>query len=130
MGILREIRRLPDAMHRLTAAIHALSDVQASNGPAADRLEALERSRSLWEAEMEAEYLRADSKYKAAAAAESRARKQLDKLDPFPEEGEPGPEALPDFHAEGGEGAWLPPVREDLEVPSQRELAKRMKFLS
>lgn len=39
-----------------------------------ERLEGLELSRAKWEAEMEAALLRADGRYKAAAAAESRER--------------------------------------------------------
>lgn len=132
MGILREVRRLPDAIHRLTAAVNGLSnEVAASKADVGtERLDELERSRSLWEADMEALMIRADSKYKAAANAESRTRKQLEKLDPFGEEGEPVPTGIPPEYAEVGEAEGLQPLPLGMAEPSQRELAKRMKFLS
>lgn len=128
MGILREITRLPDAIHRLAVAIHALSDVQAQNAPGTERLDELERNRAIWEAEVEAGLLKADSKYKAAAAAESRAKRQVDKLDPFAEEGDQEPDGIPAEYVGFGENETLQPVRPDLGLLSPKQLALRMKF--
>ena len=96
-----------------------------------ERLDELERSRALWEAEMEAGFLKADSKYKAAAAAEARTRKQLDKLDLFDSEGEEGQEALQPHNAPGGEAEGVFPVHVDVAPdyrPSAKEYALRHKF--
>jgi len=93
-----------------------------------DRLDELERNRSIWEAEMEAGILRADSKLKAAANAESRTRKQLEKLDPFIEEGDEIPEGIPPQYADLGPPEALPAMHSDLGLLTPKELALRMKF--
>ena len=83
---------------------------------------------------MEAELLKADSTYKAAANAESRARtmeRHAEKLtDPFTENGEPVEEGIPPEYVVAGEAEGVQPVRVDVAPVSQKELAKRMKFLS
>jgi len=78
---------------------------------------------------MEAEYLRADSKYKAAANAESRTRKQLEKLDPFDEESEEGARGIPPEYADLGPPEALPPVYPDVAPLNSKALAQRLKFL-
>jgi len=99
MSVLSEIRRLPGAIHDLAFGVaqcavrlETLIKLQDENGPSDERLEALERSRARWEAEMEAQLLKADSTLKSASNAESRSRTMLrhaeKHADPFAEEGE------------------------------------------
>jgi len=128
MGVLREFSRLPDALHRVASALQAVAESQRDHAPSVERLDELERNRSIWEAEIEAGLLKADSKYKAAANAESRARKQLEKLDPFGEEGEEGPEGIPPDYVGPISPEGLQPMHEDMGVLTQKELALRMKF--
>lgn len=129
MGVLREISRLPDAIHRLTSTLRALAETQRESAPLEARVEELERDRAMWEAEMEAAYLKADSKYKAAANAESRTRKQLEKLDPFGSEGEEVPEGIPPEYAEVSEAEGMHPMHLDVAPPNSKALALRMKYL-
>jgi len=132
MGVLREIRELPEVIRNLTVAIQAATDAKLEEGPAEERLEALERSRASWEATMEAEGLRADSRYKAAAASESRSRTQARHaerlLDPFAEEGDEVEDGIPPRHAPLGNGEPVQPVQEDLALLTPKQLALRMKF--
>ena len=141
MGILREIRRLPEQIHGLAVALKAVSanlaaliELQQANGPSDERLEQLELSRATWEAEMTALLLKAESTLKSAANAESRSRtmmKHAEKLTgPFTENGEPLEEGIPPEYAVAGKEEGVPPVRVDVAPVSQKELAKRMKFMS
>ena len=106
----------------------ALAKAQKEHAPAEERLEELERSRSIWEAECEAELLKATSKYKAATAAETRTRKMNEKVDPFAEEGEDVTEGIPPEYAGASEANEMLPLRPDLGLLSPKELALRMKF--
>jgi len=128
LGIFREISRLPDALHRLSAALQAVAESQREHAPAADRLDDLERSRSIWEAECEAELLKATSKYKAAAAAEQRMRKLSDKVDPFTEEGDDVEAGVPALDAFTSEAEGLQPVHQGLAFLDAKQQALRMKF--
>ncbi len=128
MGVLRELRRLPDALHRVASALQAVAESQREYAPSDERLDELERTRSIWEAEMEAGFMKAESKYKAANAAESRARKQNEKLDPFLEESDDLPEGIPPQYADFGPAETLPAMRPDLGLLTPKELALRMKF--
>ena len=141
LGILREIRALPEVLQRVASALvrvgtklDALIDLQGRNGPLEARLEELERARAGWEATIEAELQKATSTYKSAANAESRARTMENhaaKLtDPFTENGEPVQDGLPPEYAPIGEEEGLQPMRVDLAPPDKKELAKRMKFMS
>ena len=127
MGVLREITRLPDAIHRLTAALRGLSDAQGGATPSMDRLEELERSRALWEAEMEAMVLRVESRYKAAAAAEARARKQNEKLDVFDADREEVETPVPGNDAAPGEEEEVYPMHLGL-APNSKAYALRAKY--
>jgi len=73
------------------------------NAPAEARLEALERSRAVWEAELEALVLKAESTLKSANNAESRARtmkRHNEKhADPFDDDGEEVERAVPEGYA-------------------------------
>jgi len=108
MGVLSEISRLPAAIHRLTASVQALTELQRQDGPSVERLDELERSRSLWEAGMEALVMRADAKLKASRNAEERARKMRNfDEDLFDDEPEDRTEA--EIQRPGG-GGFLPDV--------------------
>jgi len=82
----------------------------------------------MWEAEMEAGLLKADSKYKAAAAAETRTRKLNDKLDLFDEEGEEVEAGIPPEHAATGEAERMLPLRVGLAPANKKTRALRYKF--
>jgi len=88
VGLFSGIRRLSDSLETLAAVLQ-------EQGPALDRLDALELSRHQFEAECHALSLKADSTLKAAANAESRERhlkNQNQKLiDSFDPDGETGP---------------------------------------
>ena len=111
-------RRLLEAIRGLTNVLKELCDVQRQLAPTIDRLEALERSRIHFEADVEGMLLKADGKLKAASSAEQRERqlkKANDKLtDPFDpdEEGHPGAaEYSLREDARAGEAEGVPAVR-------------------
>ena len=97
-----------------------------------DRLEALELSRETWEAGVEAEYMRADSRAKTARNAEERQRWKDERYgEAFgegPENGETGPEGfLSAGDAPSGAAEEVLPLREVVEVdPAAARL--RLKF--
>lgn len=138
MSLLSEIRSLPAAIQALTGAgwevarkLERLIEVHTENGPFEARLDDLERTRALWQADMEAILQKADSTLKSASNAESRSRTMLrhaEKLtDPFGPEGEELEEALPEGDAPGSEEERVQPVRLDV-APTHKELALRHKF--
>ena len=110
-------RRLLEAIHGLTNVLKELCDVQRQLAPAIDRLEALERSRIHFEADVEGMLLKADGKLKAATSAEQRER-QLKKAnerltDAFDPDGEAelAGDTVHRDDAPAGEAEGLPPVR-------------------
>lgn len=129
--MFKTLRALTDALHRLISCLNALAATQREQGPAEDRLEDLERSRSQWEAEVEGMLLKAEGKLKAANNAENRERTMRKSyesfLDPLDEDREPEPEALPDGYAPVGQDQRLQPVRVDV-APTYKELALSRKF--
>jgi len=139
--VLSDFRSLPDAIVRLALSVNGVAvnlrdliDLQRQNGPPDERLEELERTRAMWEAEMEALLLKANSTLKGAANAESRSRtmlKHAEKLtDPFAEEGDQGQDGIPPEY--GGvrpaEGVHDVPV--GVAPLNSKALAQRLKFLS
>lgn len=136
MGVLREIRDLPGVIRMLTGAIQDVAELQREAGPGEARLDDLERSRAKWEAEMEALLIKADSTYKSAANAESRARTMVKayekELDPFPEDREeeidPAQDPVWDGNASAGGVEGLQAVPIGL-APSGKEMALRAKWL-
>jgi len=96
-----------------------------------EQLEGLLLSRAKWEAEIEAQMLKADSALKSASNAESRTRtmqKHIEKFaDPFPEEGEEIPEAVSEGNGAGGEEEWVQPVPVAVETDAKKR-ALKMKF--
>ena len=126
-------RRLLEAIQALTEALNELTDVQRRLGPSHDRLEALERSRIHFEADVEGMLLKADGKLKAATSAEQRERqlkKANDRLalefDPASEEGSEPPTVLPD-DAPRGEAPGVPTVRLAL-APNNKTHAVKAKW--
>ena len=115
--VLLGFRRLLEAIQALTESLTALTDVQRQLGPALDRLEALERSRIHFEADVEGMLLKADGKLKAATSAEQRERqlkkandKAADTFD-FETEVEPDGGALRSRDAPPGEEEGVPAMR-------------------
>ncbi len=133
MSVLSEIRALPGAIRELAAAVQEVADMTRENGPAMDRLDDLERSRATWEAEAEGAFLKADSRYKAAAASEARSRlmeKNAEKLaDPFAEEGQDLENGIPPEYAGVREAEGVLDVPMDVAPLNSKALAQRLKFL-
>jgi len=135
LGILKEIRALPAAIHRLTAAVQHAGESAREAAPFEARIDQLERTLAVWEAKMEAELLKADSTYKSAANAESRARtmqRNYEKLvDPFNLESETERDTLSEGDGARGEGEGVLPLRMDMEEPAYdpKQQALRAKFL-
>jgi len=110
-------------------------DLRRSSGDVEDRLSALETSRAMWEAEVEADFLKAESSRQAAMNAESRTRtmkRSYEKYaDPFledeQEEVAPNRGIIPQQYADNGEEEGVPPVHMGLEDPKQALM--RAKFL-
>ncbi len=138
MSVLSEIRRLPGVISDLAVAVlliaealKAFIELRVHDGGSEERLQELERTRAMWEAEMEALQVKADSTLKSASNAESRSRTMLrhaEKLaDPLDFEGEEIEAAVPAGHAPGGEEEGLQPVHLGV-APSHKELALRHKF--
>jgi len=129
--VLREFSKLPEALRRLTCAVESLADLQREMGPGEARLDDLERSRAKWEAEMEALLMKADSSYKSAANAESRARtmeRRYEKdLDPLAEDSEEIEDGLPEPYARAGEVEELYPLHLGVET-NNKTLALRAKW--
>ena len=126
----------------MVAALEGLQRSQAedlelrrSSGDMEDRLSALETSRAMWEAEVEADFLKAESSRQAAMNAESRTRtmkRSYEKYaDPFledePEEVVTNRGIIPQQYADNGEAEGVPPVHMGLEDPKQALM--RAKFL-
>jgi len=93
MTIFGSFRRLVAGIEALESALRDLERTQREQGPATERLDALELSRHQFEAECHANVLKADSTLKAAANAEQRERhlkrqneKLVDDFDPVNED--------------------------------------------
>jgi len=137
MIILRPFRTFLDAIQGLTTAITRLATMaaewailQRERAPAHDRLEALERSRDLWEVKIEALVMEAKGSYQAANNAEARTRtmkrhyENLDEHDPGGTEAEG---LVRTDHAEQSEEKGLQPLHLDV-APDHKAIALRYKF--
>jgi len=129
--MFRPFRALTEALHRLINCLNALAAIQREQGPAEDRLDDLERSRSQWEAEVEGMLMKAEGKLQAANNAENRTRTMKKSyeslLDPLDLDSEEEPEALPGGYAPPGQEEGLQPVRVDV-APTFRQIALSRKF--
>lgn len=143
------IRDLVESNRRLRIAILAVGEhldkmnsmpaepVVLDQSDLLSRLDDLERSRALWEATMEAELLKAESQYKSARNAESRAR-TMAASDEDNEGDLPSAEEIaaayreagivPPGDASGGEGDGVQLVRTGVEGESAKASAVRFKF--
>jgi len=113
-------RSIAEALQRLTGIIARLEATLGSAAPAIERLEALERSRALWEADLEGILAKAEGKLKAASNAESRSRTMKkhyeNEVDPFPDDREEVQPPVRDGYAPTGEEEGVPAVRVDMET--------------
>ena len=140
--MFRAFRDLSEGVRGMVTALEGLQRSQAedlelrrSSGDVEDRLSALETSRAMWEAEVEADFLKAESSRQAAMNAESRTRtmkRSYEKYaDPFDEDVEETVVAnrgvLPEQYVQNGEAEGVPPVHMGVENPKQAIL--RAKFL-
>ena len=104
-----------EPIDQLTHCIQELAKVMRDHGPAADRLEDLERNRAMWEVDMAALVADAKGTYHSANNAEARTRtmkRHYEKnADPFDVNGEEIPVAVQAGNAERGEGNGMPAVR-------------------
>lgn len=130
MGMLRFLRQLPAALQELAAVLnrllHALSALldrwEEGEGVEA-RVRALELSRATWEAEIEALGTKVESRFKAARAAEERARSHAEKAEAVAAEGDPEGEDpfeewlkfIQEGNAQGGAPDGVRPLRGVLE---------------
>jgi len=134
VSLFSGFRRLVEALQTLTDALFQLAEIQRGLGPALERLEDLERSRTHFEANVEGMLLKADGKLKASMAAEQRERqlkraneKRADEFDLISETvPAPGPLVLgddaPPSHEEG-----VPPVHLAV-APSNKARALNAKW--
>jgi len=132
MGVLRDFRRAVDALERIASGLNGAVRALHENSPATERLEELERSRALWEADVEGMLQKAEGKLKAAANSEARERTMRkayeNELDPFGEDREELQEAFQEGDAEIGYPEEVLPVRMGVEAISKKQQALRMKF--
>ena len=132
MAVLRDFRRIADALERLAASVTAAASRQQSTTALTDRIEDLERERGLWEADVEGLLAKAEGKLKASLNAEARERtmqrKSADGFDPFLAPGEEIEATVPAGDATNGEAEELQQMRLDLAPISRKEYALRAKF--
>jgi len=132
MGVLRDFRALTEAVNGLSEHIRQARAVQAKSNPSEARLEELERSRALFEADMEALLMKAEGKLQAANNAESRTRtmkKSYEKLvDPFDLDSEEVEAPVSGGYAPLGEEEGVQQLYMDV-APNNKTRALRAKFL-
>ena len=132
MKVLRDFRRIADALERLAASVTTAANRQQSATALTERIEDLERERGLWEADVEGLLAKAEGKLKAAANSEARERtmqKRLgDEADPFLGPGDEIEATVPAGDATNGEAEDVQQMRLDLAPISRKEYALRAKF--
>lgn len=144
--MFKSLRKASEALQDLAGTLNDIEDVLRSRlgdlyegRELDDRLDTLERSRATWEAEAEAQFLRADALFKNARASEERGREMKKKKNAASNGGIEGTaemlEAyqaagllLPSGDAEGGSPEGVPPVRKGMGVHSRKAPAMRAKF--
>jgi hypothetical protein len=140
--MFQAFRELSEGVRGMVAALESLQAAQAedielrrSSGDMEERVSALELSRALWEADVEAEFKKAESSRQAAMNAESRTRtmkRSYEKYaDPFDEDSEEtvvaNRDVIPKQYVQNGEEEGMQPVHMGVESPKQAIL--RAKFL-
>lgn len=151
--MIKAFRQLVDALQGIAAGIADAVTLGASlleelqkRGAGAEgveaRLEALERSRALWEAEMEGVLLEAENKFKASRSAEERSRGMLKRAQALTDSEEGDFEGIADLPEEylealrardaaAGEAEGMHPLHAGLEARpplTGRERARLLKF--
>lgn len=133
--LLAAIDQIAEDLGGLTNALLDVARMQQELGPASERLDALERERAQFHAEIEGLLLRAEGKLRAANNSEARER-QLKKsyerlVDPLDENGDGQTptrrHADSDNDAPAGEAEGMPPLRLGV-APTNKTLAQRAKF--
>lgn len=133
-ALLEALQSLNHGLFRVCGMLEEVSQRIPTDDALQERVEALERSRATWEAEVEGQLMKAESKFKVARASEERARGMMKRAEEAEEAGEGDEEILeevPDWyidlvregHAGGGEAGGVQPVREDVEGNSGRPAA-------
>lgn len=131
MKVLRDFSRAADALERIAARLAAAGVELGEKELVVERLNELERTRTLWEADVEALLQKADGKRHAAENAEARTRTMkksyerfLDPLDPDSDEIEA---ELPKGYAPASKEEAVQPVHMGLE-DGPKTNAVRSKF--
>jgi len=127
--------KIEDALSSLNNTLDKLCQAQQEQGPATERLDALELSRSQWEAECEGLLQKAEGKLRAANNAEARERANKKSyahlIDPLAEVGDEPETPAPDPHSNDdgspSEEDRLLALRMAL-ASTPREIAKRAKW--
>jgi len=141
--MFKNIKRLSESVQDLTEGVtqlivmlSELPQNSTTDDGALARIDALEVRQSVWEAEMDAQLIKADSKYKSARNAEERSRTMAKQNEEIGEGSEDGmaeiQEALQQIHlqnqhAEGSQENGLQHVRPDLGI-HPKATALRAKF--
>jgi len=126
---------LKNELRGVCIALQDLTEVQRSIAPAAARLDALERERNMFEAEIQGLLLKAEGKLRAATNAEARERANkksyehlidpLDEVGVQPETAGRHPDIIDD--APPSEAERVQALRLDV-APTNKTLAQRAKF--
>jgi len=132
-SILDVLQAGSQALQGIAVDLQAALAERKNAGELVDRLEDLELSRAKWEAEMEAELLRAQSTLRSANNAESRARTMVRRYEEDADGGfknrDRSPDSMwigPDDDVAPSEAAELPP---DVRIEADaKALATRFKF--
>ena len=126
---------LAASLRELCVTLNELSATQKAQGPATERLEALELSRLQWEAMCEGLLQKAEGKWRAASNAELRERANkksyehlLDPLAEVGDEPEASGGAVPDNDVAFSEAQRLQALRLDVAPLNDKALAQRAKF--
>ena len=132
MTVFRDFRRIADSLERLAASVTAAASRQQTATALTERIEDLERERSLWEAEVEGLLAKAEGKLKAAANSEARERTMqkrfADDADPFLAPGEEIEATVPAGDVEVGGTEEVLPLRLDVASESWKTRALMAKF--
>lgn len=131
MGVFRDFRRVADALERVAATITAASKGSEDRSVLTERLNELERDRTMWEADVEALLMKAEGKLQAANNAESRTRtmkkayekRQLD-LDPFDLDSDEVPATVHEGDVPAGEETGMLEMPLALETNSKTHALK------
>lgn len=143
--MFRSLRGISGALQALVDVLLRLLEHHEAVGGLVTRVEELERSRALWEAEMQAELVKVQAKEKAVRASEQRTHDKLKKIEQLeadlaggpPEVGELSEEEyerlqmeeLRGLNGEGGGGEGLQPMHEGVgRRAAERARARSLKW--